>query len=130
MNRLIIALILALLPIGAWAQSCAVTSPTSGQVILTAETLPLTLTLAGTPTAYRAVWSLDGNTYAQTFNADQHQVSVDPSEAWTGVPFQATLFTGLIGDSVTHVASAVVYDLPGTQLASNTVLSIQAQQVW
>ena len=102
---------------GLQGQSCTVTSPTASQLIQTAGPLQLALTVANAPTAYRAVWTVDYWRWAQGFNADQHQSPVDSSESWTGIPFAVTWYTGLNGDGP-HTASAIVYDIFGTQLAT------------
>ena len=98
-------------------QTCTVTSPAASQLIQTAGPLSLTLALSNAPTAYRAVWTVDYWRWAQGFKTDQNQAPVDSSEAWNGTPFAVTWYTGLNGDGA-HTASAIVYDIFGTQLAT------------
>ncbi len=98
-------------------QTCTVTSPTASQLIQTVGPLSLTLAPSNSPTAYRAVWTVDYWRWAQGFKTDQHQAPVDSSEAWTGTPFAVTWYPGLNGDGA-HTVSAIVYDIFGAQLAT------------
>lgn len=103
-------------------QTCSITSPAASQFIQAAQPIQLTATVASAPTAYKLVWFVDYQRWAQGFNADQRQAPVEFNEAWTGTPFAVTWYTGLDGDGP-HTVSGILYDIFGNQLATCPAVS-------
>jgi hypothetical protein len=104
-----------------FGQTCAITSPTSGQLIQSAEPLQLTATIASAPTAYKLIWTVDYQRWAAGYADDQHPTFNDSRDVWQG-PFAVTWYTGLNGDGP-HTVSGVVYDIFGNMLATCPALN-------
>jgi hypothetical protein len=101
---------------GLAAQTCTVTSPTSGQLIQAAQPLQLTASVSSAPSAYKLIWYVDYQRWRVGYYADQHPQIEDYGDNWQGA-WTVTWYTGLNGDGI-HTVSGVLYDLFGTQLAT------------
>jgi len=113
MKRLVILLAFAAACCG---QTCSITGPAGGLLIQAPQPLQFTAALASLPTAYKLIWSVDYQRWANGYNADQHPTFNDYRDVWQG-PFAVTWYTGLNGDGP-HTVSGVVYDLFGNMLAT------------
>lgn len=111
-----IAVILFACASGCFAQTCTITSPTSGQLFQTPQPLQLTATVSSAPTAYKLIWTVDYQRWANGYAKDPHAKVNDYRDAWQG-PWTATWYTGLNGDGG-HTVSGVVYDIFGNTLAT------------
>jgi IPT/TIG domain len=92
-----------------------ITSPTNLQLIQVSEAFPFTASVTSLPTADHVVWTIDYQRWATGYAYPNPHTYADPSDSWTGVPFQTTWFTGRNGDG-THLVQACVYDIFGTLL--------------
>src|SRR6202044_3688281 len=116
-------LLLLLTAASVYGQSCVITSPTSGQVFTQPQGVQMSVTPTSTPTAYRAVWSINGIRIGQGLvsNAD-HTSPLDPIEEWRGVPFGILWPVGCMGDGPMSLTVALydIYTQPaiGNPLAS------------
>jgi hypothetical protein len=117
LNDMKSALLLLVCSIGAWAQSCTITSPTASQLIQVVEPLRLTATTSSAPTAYKLVWYLDSQRYRTGLATQDPGLITDFSNPWTGTPFAVTWFTGLNGDG-NHTVYGVLQDIFGNTLAT------------
>jgi hypothetical protein len=105
----------ALVP-GLRAQTCTITSPTSGQILQSPQPFQLKAKVSSAPSAYKLIWTIDYQRWAAGYYADQHPTFNDYRDAWQG-PFTVTWYTGLNGDGP-HTVSGIIYDIVGNQLAA------------
>jgi hypothetical protein len=99
-----------------FAQTCVITSPTIGQMIQTVQPLQLTATVSSAPSAYKLIWSVDYQRWANGYVRESQPAENDYRDAWQG-PWTVTWYTGLNGDGP-HTVSGVIQDIFGTQLAT------------
>lgn len=104
---------------GAFAQSCAVTSPATGALYTSPQTIPLTISVSSAPTADHAVYWISYRRWATTYATDQGQSPSELWEKWQGSAFAGLWYTGLNGDGL-HFAQAFLYDIYGNLLAQCT----------
>jgi hypothetical protein len=104
-----------------FGQSCAITSPTAGQMIQNPQPLQLTALVSSAPSAYKLIWSVDYQRWASGYAKDMHPAENDYRDAWQG-PWTVTWYSGLNGDGQ-HTVSGAVYDIFGTQLATCAALT-------
>jgi hypothetical protein len=114
-----LALTFLLVSTGLAAQTCAVISPTSGQLFQAAVPIQLMATVSSAPTAYKLVWSVDYQRWATGFARRDPGLVNDYRDAWQG-PWTVNWYTGLNGDGP-HTVSGVVYDIFGNTLATCAV---------
>jgi hypothetical protein len=99
-----------------FGQTCTITGPASGQLILGAQPLQLTATVSSAPTAYKLIWSVDYQRWAVGFARDSHPPMNDFRDSWQG-QWTVTWYTGLNGDGP-HAVSGILYDIFGNTLAT------------
>jgi len=111
-----IAIILFIVTSACFGQTCTITSPTSGQIVQTLQPFQLTATVSSAPSAYKLIWSVDYQRWANGYVHDTHPAMNDFRDSWQG-PWTVTWYTGLNGDGA-HTVSGVVYDVFGAQVAT------------
>jgi hypothetical protein len=99
-----------------FGQTCAITSPGSGQIIQTVQPFQFTAAVSSAPSAYKLIWSVDYQRWAAGYARDTHPNENDYRDVWQG-PWTVTWYSGLNGDGP-HTVSGVVQDIFGTQLAT------------
>src|SRR5579884_3510836 len=104
-------------------QSCSISTPANNSVISSVWSgMPMNVSLSSAPTAYKVVYSYDGMRVAEgTLKLDPGFVADSYSE--TAFPFGATWQPAFNGDA-THIVSAKLYDIFGTQLADCGSVSV------
>lgn len=91
-------------------QGITITSPTNLQIVQTRQALPFTVSLMGLPNADHVIWTVDyTQRWATGYAKPNSATYTDPSDTWTGNPFQVTWFPWRNGDG-THIVKACVYD--------------------
>lgn len=104
--------------LGLYSQSCSFTYPASNQLIQTITPLQTAITVSSAPSAYKAIYSIDGLRFAEGFVKDIPQNYPD---TWQS-PFSVTLYPGLNGDGP-HTVTASIQDIFGNVLGSGCSVS-------
>ncbi len=104
---------------GLAAQTCAVISPTNGQLFQSPAPIQLSATVSNAPTAYKLIWSVDYQRWATGFARRDPGLVNDYRDAWQG-PWTVDWYTGLNGDGP-HTVTGEVYDIFGNTLTTCAV---------
>lgn len=97
--------------------TCAITSPTSGQLWQTPTALQMTATVAAAPSAWRMPWIVNYRRRGVGYQYDQHDQYPDFPDAFNGVPWSIYSYPALDGDTLSDIASAYVEDIQHNQIA-------------